>query len=220
MRRLRFLPVVLVAGLGLGVVVPAQANPDFTPTVKFSLSSTKTKANPKVNVTVAQDSGEDQLKSIEFDLPRGFKLPGDAAIKNGEELGSGTIKVALQFLGCSPQGQATFDATISERDRKADEISKGVKEVWKVDLGFTTIDLLIYGSRTAGWQLKADIPSQASQAACPPFQFVGSINRTSSDSHTPIWVNPKLPGPYVLKGKFTSMKDQVVTVRQRVKIHA
>jgi hypothetical protein len=219
MRKLRYLPMVLVAGLGLGLVVPAQANPDFSPTVSFKPSSTLTRANPKITVTVAQDAGEDSLKSIEFDIPKGFKLPGDAAIQDGEELGQGNIKVALQFLGCSEQGQGQFNAMITERDRKQDEISQGVKAVWVVDLQFTQIDLKVYGSKLTGWQLKANIPEESTQATCPPFKAIVALNKTSSDSHTPIWRNPRLPGRYVLKGKFTSTTDQTVTVRQRLKIH-
>jgi hypothetical protein len=218
MRKLRLLPVILAAGLGLGVLVPVQAG-NFSPSSRFSLTSTKINANPKINITVSQDSGEDSLKSIEFDIPKGFRLPGDAAIKDGEKLGQGSIKVAFQFFGCSEQAQGNFNATITERDRTQDEISKGIKAVWVVDLQFAQIDLLIYGSRLAGWQLKANIPEESTQATCAPFKFIGSLNRKSSDSSKPIWVNPRLPGPRVLVGKFTSTNNQTVTVRQRVKIH-
>ena len=220
MKRLRVIPVVAVAAVGLGVFVPAQANPDFSPSVHFALSKTKVKANPKINITVSQDPNEDSLKSIEFDIPRGFQLPSDAAIKDGEKLGQGNIKVAFQFFGCSQQAQGNFNASITERDRKQDEISQGVKAVWVVDLQFAQIDLKIYGSRTRGWKLKAAIPPESTQATCPPFTFSGALNETSSDSHTPIWRNPRLPGPRVLTGKFTSTKGQTVAVRQRVKIHA
>ena len=220
MPKLRFLPVIVAAGLGLGVVVPAQANPDFSPTVKFKPSSTLVRANPKITVTVSQDSGEDSLKSIEFDIPRGFKLVGDAAIQDGEKLGQGNIKVALQFFGCSEQAQAQFDASINEKDRTQDDISKGVKAVWQVDLQFTQIDLRVYGSTASGWKLKADIPEESTQATCPPFTAIVALNKKSSDSSKPIWRNPRAPGRYVLKGKFTSTKDQTVTVRQAIRIHA
>jgi hypothetical protein len=215
--RFRRFAVALAGSLALGVVAPAHAG-DFSPSTKFSLSSTKVKANPKVKVTVSQDSGEESIKSIEFDIPAGFRLPRDAAVADGEELGSGHIAVALAFLGCSGDAQATFDATITERDRTEDEANQGVKAVWVVDLQFIQIDLLIYGGVKTGWQIKGDVPEN--DATCPPFTAKVALNKKSSDTQTPIWRNSRTAGKYRLKAIYTSTSDSTSTTKQRVKIHS
>jgi hypothetical protein len=219
MRTVRRFAVALAGALAVGAVVPAHAG-DFTPTTKFDLSSTKVKANPKVNVTVSQDAGEENISSVSFYIPAGFRLPTDAAVDNGEVLGTGQITIALQFLNCDPDAPATFGATISERDRTQNEIAQGIKAVWVVDLSFTQIDLDVYGSTKAGWQLKGEVPQSASEFTCPPFTVHITLNKKSSDSQKPIWRNPADAGKYVLKAVYISSEGSLSRTKQRVKIHS
>ena len=147
--------------------LPAQAA-SFSPKSHFSLSTYKVTANPKVTYNVSQAAGQENISKVTIVVPAGFKLPGDAAIKNGEILGSGQIKIATQ-PACTAASEGTFNASLTEKDRTPKQKSHGVKAVWLLDLSFTQIELDLYGSLAAGWKVKANVPS--SQATCPPFSF-------------------------------------------------
>jgi hypothetical protein len=176
-------------------------------------------ANPKVTVEVSQDAGEESIDGVTFTIPAGFKLPGDAAIKNGETLGQGKIQIAIA-PACNKASQQTLNATVKERDRTAAEKSKGVKAVWVFNIQTVNqnVDLLISGSAAKGWTIKGKVP--ANSQTCPPFSLTLAVDKTSSDSGTMIWGNPSKAGKYTLKAAWTSTKGSHYSQSQTVTIKA
>src|SRR5205807_7294950 len=145
----------------------------------------------------------ENIKGVTIVVPAGFSLPGDAAVQNGETLGSGQIKIATE-PACSTGSEGTFNASLTEKDRTSAQKSSGVKAVWILDLSFTQIELDVYGSVSSGWKIKANVPS--SPATCPPFTFKLTVNQTSSSSHTKIFQNPSSAGSYTFKAMWVSDK--------------
>lgn len=199
----------------------ARADGEFTPTVEFGLSDYKVSANPAVTIKVAQDSGEEELAHVTLTIAKGFKLPKDAAIPNGDRLGLAdiTIDTGPRCAGQGPlSGPATFpDRPIFEQDRTDDQADSGVKAVWVVDLRpVTTIPLQITGSKRKGWKLDGDIPANA--FTCPPFTFEAQIGPTSA-SGVPILKNPITPGDRFWLATFTSQDSPAsITISQTISI--
>lgn len=215
---MRRITIGAIAGLlVLSLAAPAPAA-EFSPTTRFKLSPRKVKANPQVTVTVAQEEGEEELAHVELMVPGGFGLPGDGKIDDGEVLGEGTIEIAAGpacggGVGSIP---VTVPVEIIERDRTEDEVAAGVKAVWVVDLRpVTTIDLLITGSRKAGWSLAGEIPQN--DATCPPFSFEATLNETSSGG-TKIFKNPRAPGRYTFEAHYTGVEGSTAHISQKVRI--
>lgn len=215
--------VALVTGAMVFFGSGAVAQGDFSPTIEFSLSDTRVKANPQMKVKVAQENGEEELNDVTLTIPKGFALPSDEAIANGDELGEGTININVG-PGCrpgspTPAAKAPMDlpATLSEKDRTEEQAQAGIYAVWNLDIsGVTSIDLEITGSKTAGWTLKGPIP--ANDNTCPPFSFELNINSQSA-AGVPVLVNPKKPGNKVFSATFTSADSPAtVLIKQPIKI--
>ena len=215
--------VVLTTTVAMFGPLAAHAG-DFSPTIKFELSDTRVKANPQMKVSVAQEAGEEELAHVTLTIPKGFNLPGDEAVTDGDQLGSGTINIAAG-PGCradAPPGTPTpeasnIPATLKEKDRTDDQVQAGVYAVWNLDIsGVTNIDLAITGSKKTGWVLDGDIPPN--DYTCPPFSFELNVN-SQSTAGVPILINPKKPGKAVFSATFISQDSPAtVTLTQKIKI--
>ena len=202
--------VTLVAGL----LTPAVASATFAPTIEFSLASHKAGANTKVNARIAQAAGEEPIDKITFLLPAG-SLPDDASVTDGEKIGQGEFATSTAPF-CSPAFQQTFDGTLNERGRTAEEIQQGVTHVWVVDLGVVKVDLVFTRTASGGWRAIADVPNNP--FVCPPFTLTGTINETSAVSGTPIWRNPEKPGNYTLTSIVDSTEGSQHVIKQKIRI--
>jgi hypothetical protein len=213
--------LALSLALPLALVSSATAA-DFSPTMDFGLSTTKAKANPELTIDVEQDADEEELGHVTLMIPKGFKLPKDDAIDNGDLLGSADLTIAAgpacgsDLPGSAP---ATFpDRQIKEQDRTDAQADSGVIAVWVVDLQpVTSIPLEVTGSSKKGYKLDGDIP--ANQWTCPPLAFNGVIFDKTTTGQVPILINPKKPGTYTFSGTFTSQESPTKkTIKQKVKI--
>src|SRR2546423_14070857 len=133
----RISAIVTLTALAGAWALPAEAA-SFSPKGHFSLSTYKVTANPKVTYNVSQAAGQENISKVTIVVAAGFELPGDGAIKNGETLGSGQIKIATQ-PSCTAASEGTFNASLTEKDRTPQQKSHGVKAVWLLDLSFTQI---------------------------------------------------------------------------------
>lgn len=214
--------VTILTGATLALGPAAFAQGDFSPTIEFALADARVKANPQMNIKVVQDAGEEELSHVTLTIPKGFSLPADDAIADGEQLGSGTININVG-PGCNPNSptdatKAPVDlpATLEEKDRTEDQISGGVHAVWNLDVTAVQIELAVTGSKQTGWKIDGDIPPNDN--TCPPFSFELNINSQAAGG-TPILVNPKKPGKKVFTATFTSADSPAtVLLKQPIKI--
>ena len=216
--------VALASLLALALTAGA-ALAEYSPTLKFSLSTTKASANPEVNIVVEQEADEEELGHVTLTLPAGFNLPADEAIENGDVLGTADLTIAAG-PACRNDGAnaiplapaVTIPArTIVEQDRTDEQADRGIHAVWVVDLKpVTSIPLEVTGSVAKGWKLDGDIP--ANDNTCPPLVFDGTI-QAESDGGVPLITNPAKPGKYALGGALYSAESPTVTkFKQVVKI--
>jgi hypothetical protein len=218
--------LVAVSSLLALALTAGAALAEYSPTLKFSLSDTKALANPEVNIVVEQDdAAEEELGHVTLTLPKGFNLPADEAIENGDVLGTADLEIAAG-PACRNDGAGAIplapsvpipDRTIFEQDRTDEQADRGVHAVWVVDLRpVTSIPLEITGSVAKGWKLDGDIP--ANDNTCPPLVFDGT-SQAESDGGVPLITNPKKPGNYTLGGALYSAESPTVTkFKQVVKI--
>ena len=200
------LAAAIVAALALAPA--AQASGEFSPTLTFDLSDKRIKANPQMTIKVEQEDDEEELATVTLKIPAGFKIPPDAKIPDGDQLGSGTINISAG-PGCRPGAPSddavaplTAPATLKERDRTDEQMDAGVYAVWFLDIsGVTNVPLIITGSRAVGFTLFGEIAPNDN--TCPPFSFELKVNSQSS-SGVPILKNPRVAGKKVFKGVFTS----------------
>ncbi|MFN2388302.1 MAG: hypothetical protein ABR575_01650 [Actinomycetota bacterium] len=215
--------VALVSALAL--LLPAGAAYallEFTPTIAFALSDTKVSANPTLQIDVAQDRAEEELDSVVLKIPKGFNLPSDEDVANGELLGTAdiTIDVGPRCFDQAATASAPVpfnDREIFEQDRTDAQADEGVKAVWVVDLRpVTTIPLAVRGSVKKGWTLSGNIP--ANPMTCPPFTFSASIlDKTASG--VAVLTNPAKPGKKVFQATFSSADSATsITISQPIKI--
>lgn len=216
--RKRMLALSAAAIVALSLALPALAAP-FRPDTEFTVSPRRVKRNSAVTVAVSQESGEEELASVKLTVPRGFRLPSDKQIEAGEQLGDGIISIGFgtQCVGRVAGTVTDVPVRILERDRTAQERRAGVVAVWVVDLRpVTTIDLLIRGSARKGYTLTGDIPQN--ELTCPPFAFIATVDKRSSESGTRIFRNPKKPGRYEFGATFRGVEGSRHTQRQNVRI--
>ncbi len=202
----------LTAVVAALIVIASQAafgQEPFDVTVSFELSDTKAAANPAIKIHIEQPAGQPEMGHVKLVIPKGFKLPGDAKIEDGDVIGTADLSIDVG-PACSgrpgPNFPATFpDRRIVERDRTDEQADRGVKAVWVVDLQpVTTIPLEVTGSKRRGWKLDGDIP--ANDNTCPPIVFDAEIGPTSTTGAVPILTNAALPADYVFKAIFTSQQ--------------
>jgi len=216
---IRIAVIAVAVPFVLGAVASHAA--EFSPSLKFSLSPKKVKANSELRIEVGQDNGEEELGHVTLKIPAGFKLPGDAAIEDGDQLGEAqlAIDVGPRCAGQTPvSGEAPFnDRPIFEQDRTDEQADRGVKAVWVVDLQpVTSIPLEVTGSTKKGWKLDGDIP--ANQFTCPPLVFDGLIYKKSTGG-VKITKNPSKPDTYTFKGTlFSAESPAKKTIATKVKI--
>lgn len=219
--------LALSLAVPLAVVGSASAA-DFTPEMGFGLNPAKIKANPELTIHLEQDAAEEELGHVTLQIPKGFKLPGDDKIADGELLGAADLEIGAGpgCAGGAGIAPATFpDRNIIERDRTDEQADRGVKAVWVVDLQpVTTIPLEVTGSPTRGWKLDGDIP--ANQFTCPPLVFDATIFSKTEAGGTPpagggtkIVTNPAKRGRYTFAGTFSSQDSPTkVTIKQVIKV--
>lgn len=217
MKRSKRVLALVTGAVLLGLVAEAGAA-DFSPTIDFTLVDKKANVNSQLRVVVKQDTGEEELASVEFKIPAGFNLAVDQQLTDGELLGTGQINIdAGPRCSGAPAGSAplTVPVNIIERNRKANEISDHVDAVYVVDLRpVTTIDLLVSGSSDDGWTLFGNVPPNAN--TCPPFTFDATFRQRAEDSGTPIIVNPQYGGAYDLEATFKGLQGGVSNHKQTV----
>lgn len=213
--------LVLSLALPLAVMGSASAG-DFSPKMEFGLDPAKVKSNPEMSILVEQDAGEEELGHVTLKVPKGFKLPTDGKIDNGDMIGSADLEIGAG-PGCAGAGPVTAPATfpmrnIVEQDRTDEQADRGVKAVWVVDLQpVTTIPLEITGSPKKGYKLDGDIP--ANQFTCPALVFDATIFSETGTGGVPIMTTPKKPGKYTFSGTFSSQDSPTVkTIKQKIKI--
>ncbi|MEA2460060.1 MAG: hypothetical protein QOH90_237 [Actinomycetota bacterium] len=205
--------------LTLGMVTQAWAG-DFTPKITFTLSDTRVNANPQMKVHLEQDDKEEELAHVTLSIPSGFKIPGDAKIADGDDLGSGQIVIDVG-PGCNPssptdaaRAPATLPATLTEQDRTDAQVDAGVRAVWHLSIqGVVNVDLAVTGNKTLGYKLDGDIP--ANDNTCPPFAFDLNVN-SQSGAGVPIIRNPGVAGPKTFKAKFQSQDSSAISVTKQV----
>jgi hypothetical protein len=215
--------VIVPFAIVLSVAGPASAG-SFSPETKFTLTSVKTNANPALNIKVHQDSGEDTVGYIKLVVPHGFKLATYKTLKDGETLGQGGLKISTEPI-CTTANQVAADVSMYYKTPSKKQIGSGVKAKYIIDITapglgtITKINLIVKGSRSTGWTLAGKIPGN--DATCPPFDFDATLNKTSSDSHSPIIVNPSKAGSYTFKAAWKDDEgDDAATTSQTVKIKA
>jgi hypothetical protein len=219
--------LIAVSSLVALALTAGAAMAAYEPKLSFALSDTKAGANPEINIKVSQeDATEEELGHITLTIPKGFNLPADDAIENGDVLGSADLEIAAGPACRNDQAGAIpvsvpvpFSAKqIVEQDRTDEQADAGVHAVWVVDLQpVTTIPLEITGSVTKGWKLDGDIP--ANDNTCPPLSFDGTIFSKSTTGGVPLLTNAKKPGKYVFGGSlFSAESPSVVTVKQVIQI--
>jgi hypothetical protein len=213
------LTLALVAGTVLLSLVGDSGAADFSPTIEFTLDDNKALANPIVRVVVKQDTGEEELQSVELRVPAGFTLAGDAQLQDGEDLGEGTINIDVgPRCAGAPAGSApgTLPVSITERNRRANEIADNAIAVYHVDVSVTSFDLVVKGNPDKGYTLAGPIPGNS--ASCPPFTFNARFFKKAASSGTAIFTNPQFGGSYTFEATFkglqggTSHTEQAVTI--------
>lgn len=217
---------MMVGALVLAIAFPVTAAAgDFSPEFSFELSDTRVKANPQMTLKLAQENGEEELAHVTLKIPAGFRLPSDAAVPNGDQIGAGSITISAG-PGCrpgAPVGDAkapfTAPATLREQDRTDEQADGGVYAVWILDIsGVTKVPLEIRGSRAVGYTFDGDITPNDN--TCPPFSFELKVN-SQTTSGVPVLRNPRFAKRYKFFSIFTSADSPAtVTTPQVIKITA
>jgi hypothetical protein len=216
MRRFKHVVALVAGAVMLGLVAEAGAF-EFSPTIEFTLNDRKANVNSSLRTVVKQDSGEEELKSVELRVPAGFSLAVDQQLTNGENLGNGTIVIDAGFRcrGTGPSGPLTIPVNIVERNRSSSEIASGAVAVYVVDLRpVTSIDLLVYGNADKGWRLEGNVPPNDN--TCPPFVFDATFRQRAAMSNTPILTNPQYGGRYTFEARFVGLQNSVAELQQTV----
>lgn len=217
--------LVALSSLVVLALTVGAALAEYNPKLSFDVKNTKVKANPEINIIVSQEEGEEELGHVTMTIPKGFNVPADEAMEDGDVIGTADLSIAAG-PGCRPDAFGGIPLTVEipfndreiyEQDRSDDQADAGVHAVWVVDLQpVTTIPLELTGSVKKGWKLDGDIP--ANDNTCPPLKFDGTIFG-ESEGGVPVITNPKKPGKYVFGGSlFSAESPAVITVKQPVKI--
>lgn len=219
MKRFNHAIAIVSGAVILGLVAEAGAA-DFSPTIDFTLGDKTANANSTLRTMVKQDSGEEELKTVELRVPAGFNLATDQQLTNGETLGAGSIVIDAgpRCRGVGPlSAPVTVMVTITEKDRNSAQIASGVEAVYFVDIqGVTSITLSVYGSASKGWRLEGPVPPNDN--TCPPFTFDATFRARSSGSNTPILTNPQFGGDYTFEAKFVGLNNSVSESKSTVTI--
>ena len=215
--------LALISGLlMLGLVAEAGAETvaEFSPTIKFELDDTQALGNPIVRVEVKQETGEEELQSVELKVPPGFTLAGDAQLQDGEDLGEGTITIdAGPRCRGAPAGSAAANVPVNiiERNRRSNEIADDAVAVYVVDIqGVTRIELVVKGNPDRGYTLAGNIAPNAD--TCPPFTFNARFFKKAASSGTPIFTNPQFGGSYKFAATFKGLQGGTSTSEQAISI--
>ena len=189
----------------------------FDVSVSFELSDTKVGANPALKIHMEQPAGQPEMGHVTLTVPKGFKIPGDAKIENGDQLGVAdlSINAGPGCAGGAGSAPATFpDRRIVEQDRTDEQADRGVRAVWLVDLKpVTSIPLEVTGSPKRGYKLDGDIP--ANQFTCPPIVFDAEIGPKSA-AGVPVLKNTLIPGNYAFKAIFTTQDAPDVDINKQI----
>lgn len=216
----RTLLVLVTAVAAVGLLSDIGVAADFTPTIQFGISDAQVKGNPELEVKVAQDSGEEELDSVQITVPAGFTLATDGQLPDGTQIGSGTITIHAGPRCRNPavplSGPATVGVRIVEKDRTAAEVADGAVAIYVVDLQpVTTIPLKVKGSPGVGYTLSGNVPQNPD--TCPPFTFAARFFKTAAGK--PLLVNPTSGGAYTFRARFVGLEGSISEHQQTVTIY-
>jgi hypothetical protein len=215
------LSVALLTVLGLIVLATqvALAQSKFDVQVSFELTDTKVKANPSIKIHIEQPADQPEMGHVTLRIPKGFKLPVDAKIDDGDNVGIADLSIHAgpKCAGGGPlSAPASFpDRPLYEQDRTDEQADRGVKAVWVVDLRpVTTIPLEITGNVKKGWKLDGDIP--ANPFTCPPILFDAEIYAKTETGQVPILRNRPTPGNATFQAIFTTQDAPDIDTNKQV----
>lgn len=207
---------IVSVALGLaGALTAGVALADFSPKFDLTLSDTKVKGNPALDIHLEFDEKDEEIGNFSMKIPAGFNIATDAKVPDDEEIGSGDIAIEAG-PGCSPgpEGaipvttQAPIPATIYERGRSDEEADAGVKAVWLLDLEpLNRVRLLVTGSKKKGWEVSG--APTASNYTCNPLTVDLTINSTS-ESGVALVTNAAKKGIYKIKAAISSQDSGAV----------
>ena len=217
--------VLVSVALGLAAALTAGvAMADFSPKFDLTMSDTKVKGNPALDIHLEFDGDDEEIGNFEMKIPAGFNIASDAKVPNDEEIGSGDITIeAGPACSPGPEGaipvstQAPIPATIYERGLTDEQADAGVKAVWFLDLEpLNRVSLAITGSKKKGWTVSG-APSP-SNYTCNPLTVDLTINSTS-ESGVPLVTNAAKAGLYKIKATISSQDSpSVETFVEKVKL--
>ena len=216
---------IVSVALGLaGALTAGVAMADFSPKFDLTLSDTKVKGNPALDIHLEFDAEDEEIGNFAMKIPAGFGIASDAKVPDDEEIGSGDITIEAG-PGCSPGPEgaipvtapASIPATIYEKARSDEEADAGVKAVWLLDLEpLNRVRLLVKGSKKNGWEVSG--APTASNATCNPLIVDLTINATS-ESGVPLVTNAAKAGVYKVKATISSQDSpSVETFVEKVKL--
>jgi hypothetical protein len=216
-RRRKHLMGLMAGVVLLGLVGEAGAAAEFSPEITFELLDKKASVNAQLRIAVKQDTGEEELKNVQLNVPAGFSLAIDQQLTDGETLAAGAIMIDAgpRCRGLAGSAPANVPVEVIERNRRSSEIASGAVAVYVVDLQpVTTIDLVVYGSSEKGWRLEGNIPPNDN--TCPPLSLDVTFRQRAMTSNTPIITNPQYGGAYEFSATFNGLQGGVSTTKQSV----
>jgi hypothetical protein len=221
MKRFKHAVAIVAGSVILGLVAEAGAA-EFSPRIEFSLGDKKANANTTVRVVLKQETGEEELNTVELRIPPGYNLATDQQLKHNELLAAGSIEIDAGPR-CRPGGPPVGSAPVNvpvevvEHDRTSAQIASGVEAVYFVDLEpVTRVVLEVTGNPNKGWKLAGFVP--ANENTCPPFTFDVTFRARAAESDTPIFTNPQFGGSYSFEAKFVGLQNSVSESKQTVTI--
>ena len=208
---------------------PVARGADFSPAAEYHLCSEdsaeacvhdySTDSAVQFRIELAQEEGEEELEHITLKFAPGFRFPKDVQIEDGEHLGTARIETASGpgCAGAVGTAPLQIDGNFEERDRTQEEIDKGVRIVFRLNLDpIPPLDLKVYGNVRKGHRVEASIEDRPS--TCPPFSFNGTFLARSEGSGTSILRTPHTGGKYALRVIFTGTQGSVVAYRYLYKL--
>src|SRR3990170_5449678 len=85
--------LIALSSLMVLALTAGAALAEYKPKLSFSLSDTKAKGNPEINIKVSQEEGEEELGHVTLTIPKGFNIPSDEQVEDGDILGTADLAI-------------------------------------------------------------------------------------------------------------------------------